>query len=120
MKLSEFSFNVTLTCWAVCQPSLIFTVVDWSVAVVHFLSLCRNKRLRLVSGRLSSWEDGKLQVPLEELLGSTLENVRHASGETLQQFTKTSRNRKFSVWRADAKAVHRVDFFSFTLMFLLQ
>ncbi|XP_037637294.1 clathrin heavy chain linker domain-containing protein 1-like [Sebastes umbrosus] len=37
------------------------------------------KRLRLVSDRLSSWEDEKQQVPLEELLGSTLENVRQTS-----------------------------------------
>ncbi|XP_076598812.1 clathrin heavy chain linker domain-containing protein 1-like [Chaetodon auriga] len=34
------------------------------------------ERLRFVSGRLSGWEAEKQQVPLEELLGSTLENVR--------------------------------------------
>lgn len=55
--------------------------------VIHFLSVCRNERLRFVSDRLSGWEDEKRQVPLEELLGSTLENVRHASGETLLQST---------------------------------
>ncbi|XP_070833923.1 clathrin heavy chain linker domain-containing protein 1-like [Chaetodon trifascialis] len=34
------------------------------------------ERLTFVSGRLSGWEAEKQQVPLEELLGSTLENVR--------------------------------------------
>ncbi|XP_038586259.1 clathrin heavy chain linker domain-containing protein 1-like [Micropterus salmoides] len=34
------------------------------------------QRLRFVSDRLSSWEDEEQPVPLEELLGSTLENVR--------------------------------------------
>ncbi|XP_054456700.1 clathrin heavy chain linker domain-containing protein 1-like [Anoplopoma fimbria] len=34
------------------------------------------KRLRLVSDCLSSWAEEKQQVPLEELLGSTLENIR--------------------------------------------
>ncbi|XP_070772732.1 clathrin heavy chain linker domain-containing protein 1-like [Enoplosus armatus] len=37
------------------------------------------KRVRFVSDRLSSWEDEKQQVPLEELLGSTLEDVRETS-----------------------------------------
>ncbi|XP_051232776.1 clathrin heavy chain linker domain-containing protein 1-like isoform X2 [Dicentrarchus labrax] len=34
------------------------------------------ERLRFVSDRLSSWEEEKQQVPLEELLGSMLENIR--------------------------------------------
>ncbi|XP_044071287.1 clathrin heavy chain linker domain-containing protein 1-like isoform X2 [Siniperca chuatsi] len=37
------------------------------------------QRLRFVFDRLSSWEDEKQQVPLEELLSSTLENVRQTS-----------------------------------------
>ncbi|KAM8860293.1 clathrin heavy chain linker domain-containing protein 1-like [Spinachia spinachia] len=37
------------------------------------------KRLTLVSNRLSSWEDENQQVPLEELLGCTLENIRQSS-----------------------------------------
>ncbi|XP_041803069.1 clathrin heavy chain linker domain-containing protein 1-like [Chelmon rostratus] len=37
------------------------------------------KRLSFVSDRLSDWESEKQQVPLEELLGSTLENVRQTS-----------------------------------------
>ncbi|TNN54331.1 Clathrin heavy chain linker domain-containing protein 1 [Liparis tanakae] len=37
------------------------------------------KRLRLVSDCLSSWEGDSQQVPLEELLGSTLENIRQTS-----------------------------------------
>lgn len=46
-------------------------------------SVYRNKRLRFVSERLCSWEDEKLQVPLEELLSFTLENIRQISGEAL-------------------------------------
>lgn len=46
-------------------------------------SVCRNECLRFVSERLCSWEDEKLQVPLEELLSFTLENIRQISGETL-------------------------------------
>ncbi|XP_035520046.1 clathrin heavy chain linker domain-containing protein 1-like isoform X2 [Morone saxatilis] len=37
------------------------------------------ERLRFVSDRLSSWEEEKQQVPLEELLGSMLENIRQAN-----------------------------------------
>ncbi|XP_031729635.1 clathrin heavy chain linker domain-containing protein 1 isoform X2 [Anarrhichthys ocellatus] len=37
------------------------------------------KRLRLVSDSLSSWEGENQPVPLEELLGSTLENIRQTS-----------------------------------------
>lgn len=50
-----------------------------------------------MSDRLSTWEDEEQQVPLEELLGSMLENIRQTSGET--QFNMASRNRKL-----DAKA----------------
>ncbi|XP_039996141.1 clathrin heavy chain linker domain-containing protein 1-like [Xiphias gladius] len=37
------------------------------------------KRLKFVCDRLSSWEEEGQQVPLEELLGSTVENVRQTS-----------------------------------------
>ncbi|XP_029306375.1 clathrin heavy chain linker domain-containing protein 1-like isoform X2 [Cottoperca gobio] len=37
------------------------------------------KRLRLVSDLLSSWEHEEQQIPLEELLGSTLEDLRQTS-----------------------------------------
>ncbi|KAM9847992.1 clathrin heavy chain linker domain-containing protein 1-like [Aulostomus maculatus] len=37
------------------------------------------KRLRLVWDCLSSWEEAGQQVPLEDLLGSTLENIRRTS-----------------------------------------
>ncbi|XP_034407391.1 clathrin heavy chain linker domain-containing protein 1-like [Cyclopterus lumpus] len=37
------------------------------------------KRLRLVSHCVSSWEGENQQVPLEELLGSTLENIRQTN-----------------------------------------
>ncbi|XP_044228124.1 clathrin heavy chain linker domain-containing protein 1-like [Thunnus albacares] len=37
------------------------------------------RRLRFVFDRLSSWAEQKQQVPLEELLGSTLENIRQTS-----------------------------------------
>ncbi|XP_075935082.1 clathrin heavy chain linker domain-containing protein 1-like isoform X1 [Anarhichas minor] len=37
------------------------------------------KRLRLVSDSLSSWEGENQPVPLEELFGSTLENIRQTS-----------------------------------------
>ncbi|XP_058508365.1 clathrin heavy chain linker domain-containing protein 1-like [Solea solea] len=39
------------------------------------------RRLRSVCGRLSHWEDDEQQVPLEDLLSSTLEDMR-LSGET--------------------------------------
>lgn len=50
-----------------------------------------------MSDRLSTWEDEEQQVPLEELLGSMLENIRQTSGET--QSNMASRIRKL-----DAKA----------------
>ncbi|XP_035028111.2 clathrin heavy chain linker domain-containing protein 1-like [Hippoglossus stenolepis] len=37
------------------------------------------KRLRCVCDHLSRWEEEEEQVPLEELLGSTLENIRQTS-----------------------------------------
>lgn len=46
------------------------------------LSVSRYKRLRSVWARLSSWEEEGQPVPLGELVGSTLENIREADGET--------------------------------------
>ncbi|XP_074532438.1 clathrin heavy chain linker domain-containing protein 1-like [Halichoeres trimaculatus] len=37
------------------------------------------KRLRFVSDRLSDWEEETSRVPLEELLGSTVENMKHST-----------------------------------------
>uniref|UniRef100_A0A7N8YLB0 Translin-associated factor X-interacting protein 1 N-terminal domain-containing protein n=1 Tax=Mastacembelus armatus TaxID=205130 RepID=A0A7N8YLB0_9TELE len=54
------------------------------------------RRLRLVCDRLSSWEEEGKQVPLEELLGSMMENIRQTSGETfIFNLRKTSGNREF-------------------------
>lgn len=49
------------------------------------LSVSRYKRLRSVWDCLSSWEEEGQPVPLEELVGSTLDNIREADGETLLQ-----------------------------------
>ncbi|KAL3050660.1 hypothetical protein OYC64_012641 [Pagothenia borchgrevinki] len=45
----------------------------------NYLLKSRYKSLRLVSDRLSSWEFEKQQVSLEELLDSTLEDIRQTS-----------------------------------------
>lgn len=55
-------------------------VTDGCVSLV-----CRYKRLRLVGDCLSSWEEKGQRVPLEELLGSTLQNIRAANGWFLAQ-----------------------------------
>lgn len=57
-----------------------------STELFFCLSVCRYKRLRFVCDCLSSWEEEGQQVPLEELLRSTLENIRQTSGETGGQF----------------------------------
>ncbi|XP_026211434.1 clathrin heavy chain linker domain-containing protein 1 isoform X2 [Anabas testudineus] len=44
------------------------------------------KRLRFVCGCLSIWEEQGRQVPLEGLLGSTLENIKQASEEEGEGF----------------------------------
>lgn len=44
------------------------------------LSVSRYKRLRSVWDCLSSWEEEGQPVPLEELVGSTLDNIREADG----------------------------------------
>lgn len=49
------------------------------------LSVSRYKRLRSVWDCLSSWEEEGQPAPLGELVGSTLENIREADGETLLQ-----------------------------------
>lgn len=51
----------------------------------QLLSVCRYRRLEGVCDRLTGWEEAGQQVPLEELLGSTLKNIRRADGETSLQ-----------------------------------